>query len=99
MDAFKHHYLGILHQEEVSDQLKVEPYLVPIVYFSGSFSETQQLWNTTQKECYAVYQSIQKFSLYLAGTKCTHYCDHKQLALFFTTGMSSPLLNHWSLDL
>ena len=40
-DASKHSYLGVLHQEEVSDQPKVEPNFVPIVYFSGSFSKTQ----------------------------------------------------------
>ena len=57
-DASKHSYSGILHQEEVCDWPNVEPNPVPIAYFSGSFSKTQQLWNTTQKECYAVYQSI-----------------------------------------
>ena len=95
----KYSYLGILHQEEVSDQPNAEPNLVPIAYFSGSFSKTQQLWNTTQKECYAVYWSIQKCSCYLAGTKCTLYCDYKLLASFFTTGMSSPVLSHWALEL
>ena len=92
-DASKHSYSGILHQEEVSEQPNVEPNLVPIEYFSCSFNKTQQLWNTTQKECYTVYWSIQKFSFYLAGTKCTLYCDHKLLVPFFTTGMSSPVLN------
>ena len=59
----------------------------------------QQLWNTTQKECYAVYRMTQKFSFYLAGTKCTLYCDHKPLAPFFTTAISSPVLDHWALEL
>ena len=99
MDVSKHSYLGILHQEEVFKQPNVEPNLVPMVYFSGSFSKTQQLWNTTQKECYPVYWSIPKFLFYLVGTKCTLYCDHKPLAPFFTTGMSSPVLNHWALEL
>ena len=75
------------------------PHLVPTKYFSGSFSKTQQLWNTSQKECYAVYWSIQKFSFYLAGTKCTLYCDNKALAPFLTTGLSSPVLDHWALEL
>ena len=34
----KHRYSGILHQEEVSDQASVVPNLVPIAYFSHSFS-------------------------------------------------------------
>ena len=99
MDASKHSHLGILHQEEVSDQPKVEPNLVPIAYFSGSLSKTQQLWNTTQRECYAIYQSIQNFSFYLMATKYTLYCNHKPTALFFTTGMSNPVLDHWALEL
>ena len=98
-DMSKHSYSGILHQEEVFKQLRVEPNLVPIAYFSGSFSKTEQLCKTTQKECYAVYQSIQKFSFYLAGTKCTLYFDHKPLDPFFTTGMSSLVLDHWALEL
>ena len=54
-DASKHRYSGILHQEKTSDMPGVEVSLIPIAYFSGSFGRTQQLWNTTQKGCYAVY--------------------------------------------
>ena len=98
-DASKHSYLGILHQEETPHHPGAEVDLIPIAYFLGSFGRTQQLWNTTQKECYAVYRSIQKFAFYLAGTKCTLYCDHKPLAPFFTTGMPSPELDRWALVL
>ena len=69
-DVSKHSYSGILHQEETPNQSGAEINLIPIAYFSSSFSRTQQLWNTTQNECYIVYQSIQKFVFYLAGTKC-----------------------------
>ena len=98
-DASKHSYSGILHQEEIPDQQGVEVNLIPIAYFSGSFSKTQQLWNITQEECYAAFQSIQKLAFYLAGTKCMLYCNHKPLAPFFTTGMSSPVLDRWALKL
>ena len=54
----KHSYLGILHQEETPGKPGAEANLIPIVYFSGSFGRTQQLWNTTQKECYMVYWFI-----------------------------------------
>ena len=91
-DTSKHSYLGILHQEETSGKPGAEVYLIPIPYFSGPFGRTQQLWNTTQKECYTVYQSITEFTFYLVGTKCTLYCGHKVLAPFFTKGMSSPIL-------
>ena len=97
-DVSKHSYSGILHQEETSSQPGAEVNLIPIAYFSGSFGKTQQLWNTTQNECYMVYGSIQKFAFYLAGTKYTLYCDHNPLTPFFTTGMSSPVLDRWALS-
>ena len=68
-DASRHSYSGILHQDETSKTPNAEANLIPITYFSGSFCRTQQLWNTTQKECYVVYQSIQKFAFYLTGVK------------------------------
>ena len=98
-DTSKHSYSGILHQEETPHHWGAEVNLIPIAYFSGSFGRTQQLWNTTQKKCYAVYRSIQKFAFYLTGTKCTLYCDHKPLAQFFTTWMSSNMLDRWVVEL
>ena len=65
-------YSGILHQVQVEEPDQ----LLPITYFSGSFNQTQQLWNITQKECYAVYRLINKFSFYLTGAECILYCDH-----------------------
>ena len=98
-DASKHSYSGILHQEEVPKEVNRVPNLVPVAYFSGLFSKMQQLWNTTQKECHTVYRLNQKFSFYLAGTKCTLYCDQKPLAPFFTMGMSRLVLDCWALEL
>ena len=98
-DVSKHSYSGILHQEETPNQPDVEVNLIPIAYLSGSLSRTQQLWNTTQKKCCAVYQPIQKVAFYLAGTKCKLYCDNKPLALFFTTVISSPVLDSCALEL
>ena len=95
----EHSYSGILHHEETPNQPGAEVNVIPIAYFSGSFGRTQQLWNTTQKECYTVYWSIQKFAFYLAGTKCMLYCDHKPSAPFFTTGMSSTMLDRWAVEL
>ena len=89
-------YSSILYQEEVPDEANAVPNLAPIANFSGSFSKTQ-LCNTTQKECYAVYRSIQKLLFYLAGIKCILYCKHKPQASVFTTGMSSLVLDHWAL--
>ena len=94
----KHSYSGILHQEEVPKEVNEVPNPVPIAYFSGSFSKTQQPWNSTQKECYTVYRSIQKFSFYLTGTKCTRYCGHKALAHFslLVCPVQYSTTGHWS---
>ena len=97
-DASKHSYPSILHQEETPKHPGGEVNLIPIAYFLGSFGRTKQLWNTTQKEYCTAYRSIQKSAFYLAGTKCMLYCDHKPLALFFTTDMSSPVLDRWALE-
>ena len=98
-DMSKHRYLGILHQEEMPSHPGMEVNLIPIAYFLGSFSRTQQLWNTSHRECYTVHRSIQKCAFYLTGTKYTLYCDHKPLAPFFRTGMSSSVLDRWALEL
>ena len=85
-DASNYSYSGILHQAQDKEPDQTNP---NSLYFSGRFNQTQQLWNFTQKECYAVYTSINKFSFYLTGVECTLYCDHKPLAPFLTTGMKS----------
>ena len=91
-DASNYSCSGILHQvqDEELDQL------IPIAYFSESFNQTQQLWNVTQKECYAVYRSINKFSFYLTGAECILYCDHKPLAPFLMAGMKSKTMDRWA---
>ena len=61
-DISKHSYSVILHQEEACDTPDSEPKFITIAYFSGSFNTAHQLWNTTQKECYTMNQSVQKFS-------------------------------------
>ena len=78
-DTSKHSYSRILHQWKEGQADTDEPELIAIAYFSGTFNKTQQLQNTTQKECYAVYRSVQKFSFCLTGTNCTLYHDHNHL--------------------
>ena len=94
-DASNYSYSSILHEAQDEEPAQI----IPIAYFSGSFNHTQQLWNVTQKECYAVYRSINKFSFYLTGAECTLYCDHKLLAPFLTTGMKSKTMDRWALKL
>ena len=93
--ASDHTYSGILNQA----QDKELDQLILIGYFSGIFYHTQQLWNVTQKECYVVYNSIDKFSFYITGAECILYCDHKPLAPFLMTGMKSQTMDRWALEL
>ena len=57
-NASKHSYSIILHQEKEGHTDAEKPEFFLIIYFSGTFNKTQ-LWNTTQKESYAVYKSVQ----------------------------------------
>ena len=73
--------------------------LRPIAYISGSFSDMQQRWSATEKEVYAVYQSVLKFDLYLRGEKCVLCCDLKLLEPFLCKGIKLPKLSRWSIEL
>ena len=81
------------------DAPDLEPNLIPSAYFSGDFNKTQQLWNTTQKECYTIYWLMQNYAFYLTGMECTLCCEHKPLELFFTTGKLNHILDQWVLEL
>ena len=94
-DMPNYSYSSILNQAHGEDPAQ----LVPIAYFSGCFNRTQQLWNITQKECYTVYKSINKFSFYLTEAECTLYYDHKPLVPFLTTGMKNKTIDRWALEL
>ena len=55
-DACHYAYSGVLTQtvDSLGD-------LRPIVHTSGSFSDKQQKWSATEKEAFAIYQSVLKF--------------------------------------
>ena len=61
-DTSHYTYCGVLSQlVECPDNLN------PIAYKSGLFSSVQQRWSATEKEAFAVYQSVLKFDLNLRG--------------------------------
>ena len=69
----------------------------PVALTSGS--EMQQRWSTTEKEAYALYQSILNLDLYLKGAKCVLCCDYKLLAAFLSESIKIPKINRWSMEL
>ena len=93
-DASKYSYSGILQQTRPGMEE-----LAPVAYFSGNFDKTQVKWNITEKEAYAIYKSVKKFTFYITGAKTTVFSDHKPLKNFFEGGMNITKLDRWSLEL
>ena len=93
-DASKYSYSGILQQTRPGTEE-----LAPVAYFSGNFDKTQVKWNITEKEAYAIYKSVKKFTFYTTGAKTMVFSDHKPLRNFFEGGMIITKLDRWSLEL
>ena len=93
-DASKYSYSAILQQTRPGTEE-----LAPVAYFSGNFNKTQVKWNITEKEAYAIYKSVKKFTFYIIGAKTMVFSDHKALKNFFEGGMNITKLDRWSLEL
>ena len=93
-DASKYSNSGILQQTRPGTEE-----LAPVAYFSGNFNKTQVKWNITEKEAYAIYKSVKKFTFYITGAKTMVFSDHKPLKNFFEGGMNITKLDRWSLEL
>ena len=93
-DASKYSYSGILQQTRPGTEE-----LAPVAYFSGNFNKTQVKWNITEKEAYAIYKSVKKFTFYVTGVKTMVFSDHKPLKNFFEGGMNITKLDKWSLEI
>ena len=93
-NASKYSYSGILQQTRPGKEE-----LAPVAYYSGNFDKTQVKWNITEKEAYAIYKSVKKFTFYITGVKTTVFSDHKPLKNFFEGGMNITKLDRWSLEL
>ena len=93
-NASKYSYSGILQETRPGTEE-----LAPVAYFSGNFDKTQVKWNITEKEAYAIYRSVKKFTFYITGAKTTVFSDHKPLKNFFEGGMNITKLDRWSLEL
>ena len=83
-------YSGILCQPVNSNQD-----IRPVAYFSGAFTAQNKSWCATEREAYAVLNSVQHFNYYLQGAKCTLHCNHNPLELFLSRGMKIAKLDRW----
>ena len=93
-NASKYSYSGILQQTRPGTEE-----LAPVAYVSGNFNKTQIKWNITEKEAYAIYKSVKKFTFYITGAKTRVFNDHKLLKNFFEGGMNNTKLDRWLLEL
>ena len=82
-NASKYSYSSILQQTRPGT----------VTYFSENFDKTQVKWNITEKEAYAIYKSVKKFTFYITGAKTTVFSDHKPLKNFFKGGMNITKLD------
>ena len=51
----------------------------PVAYFSDAVKRSQENWNTTTKEAFAVVLAVRHWYVYLAGTSFTLNTDHNPL--------------------
>ena len=87
-DASGKHMSGVLTQLER-----------PVGYFARSFKGTQKHWAALTKEAYAVYRSVEFFSVFITGSKVLLRCDHKPLERFLKVDTRNQMVNRWSVNM
>ena len=72
----------------------------PVAYYSKKLSETQQRWNATERELFAVMAAIVRFRPYLAGKQFDLRTDHQALCFLIKDKRAlSAKLHRWCLAL
>ncbi|UYV83385.1 hypothetical protein LAZ67_23000839 [Cordylochernes scorpioides] len=92
-DASTQGIKGIL--EQVHPDVKIHP----TQYYSRALRPHECNYNISELECLAIVESIEKFRIYLSGTKFTVYSDHQALQWLKTIKNPSGRLFRWSLRL
>ena len=68
-----------------------------IYYASKTLSDAQLNYTTTEKELLAVVFALEKFHLYLLGSKVLVYSDHAALKHLLSKKDTKPRLIRWIL--
>jgi len=92
-DACKSGIGAVLFQKDDNDEEH------PIAYMSKKFNTTQSKWSTTEQECYAVIEGIQKFRPYIEGLPFTVITDHSSLQWLINHKDAHGKLFRWCLKL
>ncbi|GFW42918.1 retrovirus-related Pol polyprotein from transposon opus [Trichonephila clavipes] len=71
----------------------------PILYLSKKFSEVEERYCTTDKECASIVFAIKRLHYYLDGNSFLVLTDHNPLVWLNRNASSNPRLMRWALDL
>jgi hypothetical protein len=72
---------------------------VPIAFASAKLSDVQTRWSTIEKEAYAVIFALQKFDVWIYGSRIELYSDHNPLKYLVSCAPRSAKLTRWALSL
>ncbi|UYV73981.1 K02A2.6-like [Cordylochernes scorpioides] len=92
-DASTQGIAGILKQVHPDGEIH------PTQYYSRALRPHERNYTISELECLAIVESIEKFRIYLSGTKFTVYSDHQALQWLKTIKNPSGRLFRWSLRL
>ncbi|UYV61052.1 hypothetical protein LAZ67_1003246 [Cordylochernes scorpioides] len=92
-DASTQGIAGILKQVHPDGKIH------PTQYYSRALRPHERNYTISELECLAIVESIEKFRIYLSGTKFTVYSDHQALQWLKTIKNPSGRLFRWSLRL
>eukprot|EP00698_Gefionella_okellyi_P005806 TRINITY_DN1524_c0_g1_i24.p1 TRINITY_DN1524_c0_g1~~TRINITY_DN1524_c0_g1_i24.p1 ORF type:complete len:615 (+),score=67.26 TRINITY_DN1524_c0_g1_i24:1167-3011(+) len=77
--------------------------VMPIGFMSQLFSKTQQRWDATHREAYAVIYGLKKFATYLEVGKFEIFTDHRALVFLMDLGKQqdppSQRMANWQMKL
>ena len=69
----------------------------PIAYASCKFTDSQKMWSTIEKECYAILYGCKVFDFYVFGSKIVVYSDHNPLKYLTINAPKNARLTRWVL--
>ncbi|UYV69956.1 hypothetical protein LAZ67_7001321 [Cordylochernes scorpioides] len=92
-DASTQGIAGILKQVHPNNQIH------PVQFYSRALRPHEQNYNISELECLAIIESVEKFRIYLTGTKFTIFSDHHALQWLKSIKNPAGRLFRWSLRL
>ena len=71
----------------------------PICYISQKLNNHQRNYSTIEKECYALFVAVRRFSVYFGSSHVLVYTDHNPLVYLATMSLTNQKLMRWRLQL